>query len=120
VVYIAYKKGDLKPNEHLPNKNVELRLMPATGGAPKTVVELFGGQGTLNVNSWAPGSRRFAFVGYRLEAPAAPPQIPAQFTNSGDVGAVKVKGSMSYESTMNQPQVLYSHSRRRIDFPAIP
>jgi Tol biopolymer transport system component len=45
--------------------------MPAEGGTPKTIVELFGGQGTLNVNSWAPDSKRFAFVSYRLEAPAA-------------------------------------------------
>jgi Tol biopolymer transport system component len=70
VVFIAYKKGDLKPNQHLANKNVELRLMPAAGGAPQTLVELFGGQGTINVNSWAPDSRRFAFVSYRLEAPS--------------------------------------------------
>jgi hypothetical protein len=26
----------------------------------------FGGQGTLNVNSWSPDSRRFAFVAYPL------------------------------------------------------
>jgi hypothetical protein len=31
------------------------------------VARLFGGQGTLNVNSWAPDSRRLAFVGYRPE-----------------------------------------------------
>ena len=67
VLYIAYRKGDLKPEEHLPNKNVELRLMPAEGGEPKTLVKLFGGQGTINVNSWAPDSKRFAFVSYRLE-----------------------------------------------------
>ena len=67
VVYIAYRKGDLKPNEHLANKHVELRLMPASGGTPKTLLKLFGGQGTINVNSWAPDSRRFAFVSYRLE-----------------------------------------------------
>ena len=65
VVYVAYHKGDLKPDEHLPGKNVLLRLMPATGGEPRTIVELFGGQGTINVNSWAPDSRHFAFVSYR-------------------------------------------------------
>jgi len=32
-------------------------------------VTLFGGQGTLNVNSWAPDSKRFAFVSYRMVAP---------------------------------------------------
>lgn len=67
VVFITYRKGDLKPNEHLANKQVELRLMPATGGAPKTLLKLFGGQGTINVNSWAPDSKRFAFVSYRLQ-----------------------------------------------------
>jgi hypothetical protein len=66
VVFITYNKGDLAPNEHLANKNVELRLMPATGGEPKTLAKLFGGQGTINVNSWAPDSKRFAFVSYRL------------------------------------------------------
>ncbi len=66
VVYITYRKGDLEPNQHLANKNVELRLMPAAGGTPKTVVQLFGGQGTINVNSWSPDSKRFAFVSYRL------------------------------------------------------
>ena len=67
VVFITYTKGDLKPNEHLANKNVELRIMPAEGGEPKTLTKLFGGQGTINVNSWAPDSKRFAFVSYRLE-----------------------------------------------------
>lgn len=66
VIFIAYKKGDLKPNEHLANKQVELRLMPAQGGTPQTIVSLFGGQGTINVNSWAPDSRRVAFVSYQI------------------------------------------------------
>ena len=67
VVFITYTKGDLKPHEHLPNKNVELRLMSAKGGKAKTIAKLFGGQGTINVNSWAPDSKRFAFVSYRLK-----------------------------------------------------
>ena len=65
VSMIAYKKGDLKPDEHLPNKYVELRLMSAVGGDVITIVELFGGQGTINVNSWSPDSSRLAFVSYR-------------------------------------------------------
>lgn len=67
VVYITYWKGDLEPGEHLANKNVELRVMPAQGGEPRTVVALFGGQGTINVNSWAPDSRKFAFVSYKVK-----------------------------------------------------
>lgn len=67
VVYVAYKKGDLKPHEHLRYKNVELRMIPIEGGEPKTLVELFGGQGSFNVNSWAPDSKQFAFVSFRVE-----------------------------------------------------
>ena len=67
VVFITYYKGDLEPGQHLANKNVELRIMPATGGESRLLVKLFGGQGTINVNSWAPDSHRFAFVSYRLE-----------------------------------------------------
>lgn len=66
VIYITYTKGDLAPNEHLANKNVELRLISADGGKSNTVVKLFGGQGTINVNSWAPDSKRLVFVSYRL------------------------------------------------------
>ena len=35
-------------------------------GKPEVLVELFGGQGTLNVNSWSPDSKKFAFVSYEL------------------------------------------------------
>jgi Tol biopolymer transport system component len=67
VVYIAYQKGDVDPGDHPANKNVEIRLVPARGGESKTIVKLFGGQGTLNVNSWAPDNRTIAFVSYRLK-----------------------------------------------------
>lgn len=66
VIFITYHKGDVEPGQHLANKNVELRIMPAEGGEPRTLVELFGGQGTINTNSWAPDSRHVAFVSYRL------------------------------------------------------
>ena len=29
-----------------------------------TIIGLFGGQGSINVNSWAPDSKRFAYVRY--------------------------------------------------------
>jgi TolB protein len=29
--------------------------------------QLFGGQGIINVNSWSPDSRRFAFVAYPVQ-----------------------------------------------------
>jgi hypothetical protein len=44
---------------------VQLRLT-STKPRTKSVVlkEFFGGQGTINVNSWSPDSKRFAFVRY--------------------------------------------------------
>jgi Tol biopolymer transport system component len=67
VAYIAYGKDDVEAGDHPPNRHVEIRLVPAEGGASKTIVKLFGGQGTMNVNSWAPDSRRLAFVSYRAK-----------------------------------------------------
>jgi Tol biopolymer transport system component len=67
VVYIAYGKGDVDPGDHPPNKHVELRLVPSSGGEEKTIARLFGGQGTMNVNSWAPDNCTIAFVSYQLK-----------------------------------------------------
>jgi TolB protein len=67
VVYIAYDKNDVKPGDHPANKNVELRLISASGGTSKIIAKLFGGQGTINVNSWSPDNRTVAFVSYRLK-----------------------------------------------------
>jgi Tol biopolymer transport system component len=64
VVFITYNRADVSASDHPPGKNVELRIMPAKGGEAKTIVRLFGGQGTINVNSWAPDSKQFAFVSY--------------------------------------------------------
>ena len=61
VLYLAYETGI---DGHPHDKNVELRLMPAEGGKPRTLVALFGGQGSINVPCWEPGSRRFAFMRY--------------------------------------------------------
>lgn len=53
---------DIEPNSHPSYKQVMLRLMPVAGGAPRVIAHLYGGQGTINVNSWAPDSKRIAFV----------------------------------------------------------
>ena len=66
VVYLAYRTSDVAPHEHVPHKWVDLCLMDADGSHARTVCTLFGGQGTINVNSWSPDSRRFAFVEYRI------------------------------------------------------
>lgn len=66
VVYIAYHDYEVAPGDHTPNQNVQLRMILAKGGEPKTLVKLFGGQGTINVNSWSPDSKKFAYVSYRM------------------------------------------------------
>ena len=59
VVYLSYPPGT---TGHPPDKDVILRLAALDGSAQRDLVALFGGQGTINVNSWAPDSRRFAYV----------------------------------------------------------
>jgi TolB protein len=51
---------------HPPNKDVVLRLMSLSDGKITVLAKLFGGQGTINVPSWSPDSKRFAFVSYQL------------------------------------------------------
>jgi Tol biopolymer transport system component len=53
---------DVKPDDHPYYQQVYLRLMPANGGPPRVIAYVFGGQGTMNVPSWAPDSARIAFV----------------------------------------------------------
>ena len=66
VAYLSYAKGELEPNEHLPNMRVELRIMDADGANDRRLVNFFGGQGSMNVNSWAADSRHLAFVSYEI------------------------------------------------------
>lgn len=66
VIYLTFAKGELEPNEHLPNMYVSIGMMDYDGQNKKKVLDLFGGQGSINVNSWAPDSRRIAYVKYVL------------------------------------------------------
>jgi Tol biopolymer transport system component len=49
---------------HPHNQRVMLRLMPVEEGDIKVVAFLYGGQGTINVPSWSPDSKKVAFVSY--------------------------------------------------------
>jgi hypothetical protein len=64
LVFLSYEK-DVKG--HPENKDVTLRLMPLGGGKIDVLAKLFGGQGTINVPSWSPDSRRVAFVSYQQQ-----------------------------------------------------
>ena len=66
IIFLSYDKS---VEGHPANKDVALRIMPTTDYKPKVIVKLFGGQGTINVPSWSPDSKRVAFVSYRLVGP---------------------------------------------------
>lgn len=63
MVFLSYA-SDVKG--HPPNKNVQLRLRNMHNGKITMLVKLFGGQGTINVPSWSPDSKKIAFVSYQL------------------------------------------------------
>ncbi len=63
LLFISYLP-EVPAGSHPRNQRVMLRLMPATGGRIKTVAFLYGGQGTINVPSWSPDSKKVAFVSY--------------------------------------------------------
>jgi hypothetical protein len=66
LVFLSYNKG---VKGHPANQEVLLRLMPLRGGPARVLARVFGGQGTINVPSWSPDSRQFAFVSYQLVNP---------------------------------------------------
>ena len=59
VLYLAYEAGT---EGHPRNKDVELRLLSLSEGKTRTLLPLFGGQGTINVPCWNPSGTGFAFV----------------------------------------------------------
>ena len=61
LVFLSYSQ-DVAPTDHPYYQQVYLRLMPAAGGQAKVIAYVYGGQGTINVPSWSPDSRRIAFV----------------------------------------------------------
>ncbi len=61
IAFISFPP-DIEPNSHPSYKRCMLRLMPVTGGEPKVIAYLYGGQGTINVPSWSPDSKQIAFV----------------------------------------------------------
>lgn len=65
VVYLSYPP---LTRGHPADKDVVLRRMRPDGSGQRDLAAFRGGQGTINVNSWAPDSARFAFVAYPIAA----------------------------------------------------
>jgi Tol biopolymer transport system component len=67
MLIFGFPHGTTNHNDKM--DGVVLRLMPAPGDKlkpahPEELVKFFGGQGTINVNSWSPDSKKFAYVVY--------------------------------------------------------
>jgi Tol biopolymer transport system component len=69
MVFLSFPKGTAGHDDKM--DGVVLRMMPTPGKKlkPARIDELtrfFGGQGSINVNSWSPDSKKFAYVVYEL------------------------------------------------------
>ncbi len=63
VVYISYAPGT---TGHPANKEIQLRILTPDDGKIRVLVDVVGGDGSMNVNSWAPDGQHFAFVSYQM------------------------------------------------------
>lgn len=66
LIFLTFPKGTTGHNGRGP---VKIRMVPMPGrkintASPVEVTSFLGGQGSINVNSWAPDSHAFAFVTY--------------------------------------------------------
>ena len=71
MVFLSFPTGTEGHNGKM--AGMTLRLLPQPGkkikaAKPETLLTFFGGQGTINVNSWSPDSKQFAFVIYEAVA----------------------------------------------------
>jgi TolB protein len=72
--YISFPTGTLGHPADLP---VDIHVVGTDDWTrPLLSISLFGGQGTLNVNSWSPEGRRFAYVAYPINNNTDDPPTP--------------------------------------------
>jgi hypothetical protein len=70
LIFLSFPHGT---KGHDAKTTIQLRRIPmpvvqsgAAPAKPEVLTEFFGGQGTINVNSWSPDSKQFAFVSYEV------------------------------------------------------
>lgn len=63
IVFLSYGP-EVDAQDHPYYKQVYLRMMSTEELKPRVIGYLYGGQGTINVPSWSPDSRRIAFVSH--------------------------------------------------------
>ncbi len=61
IIFLSYSK-DINSGDHPYYKHVYLRLMQVGTHKPRIIGYVYGGQGTINVPSWSPDSKKVAFI----------------------------------------------------------
>jgi len=61
IVFISFPK-EVNPTDHPFYKHVYIRIMSVGEAKPRVLAYVYGGQGSINVPSWSPDSKRVAFV----------------------------------------------------------
>ncbi len=74
LLFLSFPHGTEGHNNR--NQKVQIRIIEMPGetmrhAEPRVLLELQGGQGTINVNSWSPDSKHFAYVTFQVK-PAVP------------------------------------------------
>ena len=72
VAYLSYPPGTLG---HPADRDVVIRTMAPDGSAIRDIDRFNGGQGTINVPSWAPDSSAFAYMRYPFGGQSGPDQV---------------------------------------------
>lgn len=65
IAFISFP-AEINLNTHPLYAPVTIELMPTSGGAPRVIAYLYGGQGSLDENSWSPDSRHLSFISYTV------------------------------------------------------
>jgi hypothetical protein len=61
IAFLTFPEN-IDPEDHPYYKNVFLRIMPTDYSVIKVLAYIYGGQGTINVPSWSPDSKKIAFI----------------------------------------------------------
>ncbi len=61
IVFLSYPE-EIEPEDHPFYKQCLLRIIPYGGGQPRIIAYIYGGQGSINVPSWSPDSKKISFV----------------------------------------------------------
>ncbi len=68
MVYVSYP-STVPANSHPHNQRVMIQIQSTNSSGSKVLAYIYGGQGTMNVPSWSPDSKKIAFVSFTYGDP---------------------------------------------------